>query len=138
MALVSRPYFSDKITLPVYTLAPAGSQRQTVPTMAAIDVPYQQRLAFQVERRFSMVRCPVRHNLLRPCKEFRVNDLQFGDNRRLGLAVADNAGIDRVLDDPVDRGIGKVFPIGFPDIHFGQVPAQPLGTVALMNVLFKN
>ena len=85
-----------------------------------------------------MVRCPVCHDFLRPLKDFRVNDLQFGDNIGLGLSVTDNAGIDRVFNDPIDGGIGEVAPVRFPDIHFGQVPAEPLCAEALKNILVKN
>lgn len=78
------------------------------------------------------------HEALRSFKGFDVDDLQFRDYLRTRLAVADHAGVHPIFDNSVDGCVGEIPSIRFTDVHFNKVSAQPLGTVALVDILVKN
>ena len=49
-----------------------------------------------------------------------------------------DARVDLVFDNAVDCSIRKTFPVLLVDVHFGQIFAESLRSVALMHILIEN
>ena len=85
-----------------------------------------------------MFLCPGLHQALRPIKGVLVNDLQFRDYLRLRIAIVEDAGIDRIFQNTVDGGVGKV-PAIIPEyVLLIKVVRDPQRSIALMDVFVEN
>ena len=76
------------------------------PTMAAVHIPGQERLARDVAGNgaFCFIGS-VGTNPLGRLKQFRLNDLQVGQHRGAAFSAAEYAGIGQVTEDTPDGGM---------------------------------
>lgn len=82
--------------------------------------------------------CAVLHDLLRPLKYLRRDDLQLRQQFGTGFAVDNDAGVNLIFYHTVDAGVGEVPAASAPDALVVQPVAEPLCAVALVHILVKN
>lgn len=84
----------------------AGGEVEPGPTMAAVHIPRQERLARDVAGNgaFRFIG-PIGTNPLSCLKQFRLDDLQVGQHRGAAFSAAEYAGIGQVTEDAPDGGV---------------------------------
>ena len=137
MALITAAGLADDTVLGL-ALPTAGSQRQAIAAMTAVDIADQKRLSVQMQWCFSVMRSPRLHNLLRPVKGVLVDDAKRVDGFRLCFTVADDPCIDLIFDDAVDGRVREAAAVRAPDVHFVEIMTKTLSAEPFMDVLVKN
>ena len=82
-------------------------------TVAAKNVSYQQRPPPHIQRSVFVMGRSGFHKPLRSIIGILIDDLQVWYNARTGLSFMNDANINRIFDNAVDRGVGKIFPVRF-------------------------
>lgn len=117
VALISDPGWSLG-PIAIELSAAAGGQGQPVPAVSAVNKAREERCAFAVERNRSVGLQAFLSDALGLLVEFRRDNLQLWNNLGTGVTVFDDACVGNILNDALDRGIGKALSIGMGDILF--------------------
>ena len=74
------------------------------------------------------------HKPLRSIIGILIDDLQVWYNAGTGLSFMNDANINRIFDNAVDRGVGKIFPVRFENPLLCQIAAEPLSSISLIDI----
>ncbi len=81
---------------------------------------------------------PLFHDLLRPRKKFRADNLEVRQHLGFAFAVSDNPNVNWIFHNTADRIVENVFPFLIADALLHKVTAKPEGLIALIDVLLEN